>query len=299
MPERITAQELTRRTQLALEHEARYRFVLPLLGGRRLLDVGCGEGLLLELAGMAGALERFGIDTSADAVTRAKERLGDAPDLHLVHGRAETLPFADRSFDVVTVLETLEHLEQPDAAVAESRRVVRLDGVVIASVPNDELLAAANPYHRNRFTHGRFLGLMRQHFPHVRLFRLVTYAGATVLPFGHDEISLRLPELEHRGWAAIASMRKLGSTTAVTALSPLSALEAESTGRFERVISHLNREIEGLKTDLRDMRQSALYHLIHRVARQVDRLSLKVPDWVIPRGFRDGEPVKGPDHKGQ
>ncbi len=285
-PERLSAAAYGRRTQLSLEHEARYRFIAQLTAGKRILDVGCGEGLMLELAARNGAAELFGIDGSEEALDAVRQQLAGYPNVHLQKGPAETLPYADRSFDLVTALEVIEHLDQPDAAVAECRRVVKPDGLVIVSVPNDGLLPAANPYHRNRFTHSRLLGLMRQHFPHVRLFRLVTYAGATVLPFGHEETTLRLPELEHRGWAAAASMRKLPAIASATALGPLSGFEAESTGRFEGVISHLAREIEGLKSDLRDLRQSALYRWLHRLAVEAGRRDLRIPGWVLPEGFR-------------
>lgn len=285
IPERLTRAGYSRLTQLSLEHEARYCFAAQFAPGRRVLDVGCGEGIFLGLARDTGATELFGLDRSPEAVAAARERLGE--NVHLQQGMAETLPYADRSFDLVCAMEVIEHLEEPGAAVAEFRRVVRPDGHVIISVPNDELLPGSNPHHRVKFSQGRFMGLLRQHFPHVRLFRLVTYAGATVLPVGHEEMSVRLPDLEHRGWTAVASMRKLGAGIQNTsALGPLSRFEVESTSGYRQVIHQLTQEVAGLKAGLRDLRQSVLYRLLHQMARGASRLDLAVPEWLLPEGFR-------------
>lgn len=93
------------------------------------LDVGCGPGHLL--AALANRRQKgivVGIDFSGEAVKHCT-REGLAACL----GTAEHLPFGDKSFDVVTCLETLEHTEDPKAVLAECRRVARRS--VIISVP--------------------------------------------------------------------------------------------------------------------------------------------------------------------
>ncbi|MBY5932058.1 class I SAM-dependent methyltransferase [Tateyamaria omphalii] len=88
-----------------------------------LLDLGCGEGRFCRLlAGKVGTL--VGLDPSAALLTRASE-LGGA---RFVQGRAEALPFADGSFDMVVAYLSLLDIEGIEAALDEVVRVLRPGG---------------------------------------------------------------------------------------------------------------------------------------------------------------------------
>lgn len=98
----------------------------------RTLDVGCATGFVVE------AQRELGIDASGVDVSQyAMEQAAQGARGHIGYGDlSRRLPFPDGRFDLVTVLETLEHL-QPDAvpaALAELRRVTR--GYVIATIPS-------------------------------------------------------------------------------------------------------------------------------------------------------------------
>jgi SAM-dependent methyltransferase len=101
-------------------------FVEPLLdaagvaAGSRVLDVACGPGYVSEAAVARGA-DPVGVDVSAAMVEAARAR---RPGLTFVVGDAQRLPFADESFDAVTMNFGILHLSQPEAAVAEARRVL-------------------------------------------------------------------------------------------------------------------------------------------------------------------------------
>jgi ubiquinone/menaquinone biosynthesis C-methylase UbiE len=121
-----------------------YIWTLSLLGagreqiqGRRLLDVSCGQGSLLDFAHQAG-LAAVGFDLSASALTRAVQRLaGRAPEAMLSQADAQQLPFADGSFDFVTNIGSLEHYFRPDLAVRETARVlVPQGGRALFLLPN-------------------------------------------------------------------------------------------------------------------------------------------------------------------
>jgi SAM-dependent methyltransferase len=86
----------------------------------RILDVGCGDG---RLPSLYAAQEVVCIDSSQASVAAASARGLDAR-----LGRAEDLPFADRTFDVVTCSHTLYHVADPGRAVAELVRVLRTGG---------------------------------------------------------------------------------------------------------------------------------------------------------------------------
>jgi len=98
------------------------------------VDLGCGDGSVLAVAAAGQAAHRFvGIDWSADALRRA-QALG----LTVVRAgmAAPGLPVADGAVDVVIMSEVIEHLVDPDGAVAEARRVLRPGGSLLLSTPN-------------------------------------------------------------------------------------------------------------------------------------------------------------------
>ena len=96
--------------------------------GERVLDVGCGTGVVAVTAARAGA-HVTGLDLTPVLLERAKENASIAGvEVGFIEGDAEHLPFADTSFDVV--LSQLGHMfaPQPDIALAEMLRVLRPGG---------------------------------------------------------------------------------------------------------------------------------------------------------------------------
>ena len=73
--------------------------------GIRILDVGCGTGANLEMLKQYGESE--GVDVSDDALEFCRKK-----GLKVHKGLAETLPFADESFEIVTALDVVEHLDE-------------------------------------------------------------------------------------------------------------------------------------------------------------------------------------------
>ena len=99
---------------------------LPRDGGH-VLDVATGTGLVAaEL--LRRGFEVTGVDQSAEMLARARERFG--PRIELVEASAEKLPFADETFDHLTVTYLLRYVEDPGATLRELTRVVRSGGVV-------------------------------------------------------------------------------------------------------------------------------------------------------------------------
>lgn len=98
--------------------------------GARLLDVGCGTGDLLAHAVAAG-LVCSGIDAERRALATAERRV---PGAALTLGDAHELPHADGTFDLVTLVQVLEHLTNPVLALREAGRVAVPGGTVRATV---------------------------------------------------------------------------------------------------------------------------------------------------------------------
>lgn len=89
--------------------------------GERLLDLACGTGHNLLLFRRKGC-DVTGIDTSADCIDTARERLGQRAELH--SGDCEDLPFSDNEFDIVTMISATS-LKDQRAAFTEAVRVCR------------------------------------------------------------------------------------------------------------------------------------------------------------------------------
>ena len=99
-----------------------------------IIDLGCGDGSALAIAAEHNPAHRFaGIDWSGDALRQAQ-----AAGLTVVRASVSggSLPVADGAADVVIMSELIEHLVDPDGAVAEARRILRPGGSLLLSTPN-------------------------------------------------------------------------------------------------------------------------------------------------------------------
>lgn len=105
----------------------------------RVLDMGCGAG---DYTGVirrcAPQFEVYGVDISKEAIKKAKR---DFPSIGFSVASAYHLPFPNCFFDVVVMKCVLEHLEDPDRALAELRRVLKPGG----------LFYSINPLERDKF----------------------------------------------------------------------------------------------------------------------------------------------------
>jgi len=128
----------------ALEH----RLLLRLAGdlqGRAALDVGCGDGTLARaLAGAGGAALVSGCDIDPRMIARAAGRTAQpGATVRYIVADATHLPFADASFDVVTVVTVLAFVANAEGAVREMARVLRPGGrLVIGELGRWNLWAA-------------------------------------------------------------------------------------------------------------------------------------------------------------
>lgn len=95
-----------------------------------LLDVGAGAGGVTAMVGWDPGRSVV-VEAGRELVTAARSRNG----LPAAQGRAERLPVSDASVDVVCLLDVLEHLSEPDAALRDIGRVLRPGGRLVVNVP--------------------------------------------------------------------------------------------------------------------------------------------------------------------
>jgi SAM-dependent methyltransferase len=143
----------------------------------RILDVGCGTGANLLLLSQYGDAE--GVDISDDALAFCHER-----GLKKVKsGSAEQLPYDDESFDLVTALDVVEHLDDDLAGLKEMRRVLRPGGRALVFVPTFMFLWGLQDdvsHHRRRYR-----------LPELK--RLMAEAGLEVERASYVNITFFLP----------------------------------------------------------------------------------------------------------
>lgn len=162
----------------------RRRIVLSTLEARlgpdanslRILDFGCGTGTML------GHLRRFGeaqgVDGDSEAIRFCLQRGEDQVQL----SESAELPFAADSFDLVTTLDVLEHIEDDAGAAGEIRRVLRPGGTLLATVPAHQWMWGAQDeisHHFRRYSATSFSELISG--AGFRLDRL-TYFNSLLFP---------------------------------------------------------------------------------------------------------------------
>ncbi len=101
----------------------------------KLLEVGCGAGHILERI-HNGKL--YGIDISEIQIERAKARLGNRAELKKAPG--ESIPYEDKLFNKILCSEVIEHVLDPIPLLNEMKRVLKDDGILSLSIPNENLI---------------------------------------------------------------------------------------------------------------------------------------------------------------
>jgi ubiquinone/menaquinone biosynthesis C-methylase UbiE len=140
-----------------------------------ILDVGCGEGVLIhKWAGRIAPGRVVGLDLEDPAI-QAEWENRQAPNLSYRVMKAENLPFADGEFGLASAIEVLEHVPDPAHTVAEMARVAG-GGHLLVSVPREPLWRGLNmargaylrelgntPGHVNHWSKRAFVRLLSQH----------------------------------------------------------------------------------------------------------------------------------------
>ena len=160
--------------EIRYEHMHRYAWVAALCEGKDVLDIACGEGYGSALLSTR-AQSVVGVDISDAAVAHARQAYSDKTNLRYELGSATAIPVPTASMDVAVSFETVEHLLQQEEMLAELRRVLKPDGLLIMSSPNKKVYSDdrnySNEYHVKELYFDEFDSLLKTQF------EAITYLG--------------------------------------------------------------------------------------------------------------------------
>jgi ubiquinone biosynthesis O-methyltransferase len=181
-------------------HQAHYDWIRKFAGdlrGMRVLDIGCGDGVLTyELA--RGGADVVGIDTEEHGLAFAEENLkrenanGNLK-YAFKNASAYDMPFESESFDCVVCTEVIEHVQDPERLVREAHRVLKKGGQVILTTPYRLTEHPLDPHH------------VREYFPEELKKLVATSFERATITLTHHLFWLGLytysfPSLGRRPW---------------------------------------------------------------------------------------------------
>jgi 2-polyprenyl-3-methyl-5-hydroxy-6-metoxy-1,4-benzoquinol methylase len=159
---------------LRQEHLARYNFACGLKPQGKILDIACGVGYGSGLLAQTDTWV-LGLDIDRLSVKGAKARYGNLANFGVAD--AQRLPFSNRVFDFMVVLETLEHVCQPIELLSEARRVLKPGGFLVVSTPNRVITSPdrqktnpINDHHEFELSPEEFRQMLEEFFRKVDFF---------------------------------------------------------------------------------------------------------------------------------
>lgn len=157
--------------EIRLEHFHRYAIALDLVRGKSVLDLACGEGYGSFMLAQH-ATQVLGIDISDETIVDAQKKYcNKVNNLSFQQGSVSKLMLDDSVFDVVTSYETIEHLYEQSEMLAEIRRVLKPDGILIISSPNKPVYSKngdyQNHFHVKELDFSEFDQLLKKQFKAV------------------------------------------------------------------------------------------------------------------------------------
>lgn len=167
---------------IVCEHLHRYALAAEFAVGKDVLDIACGEGYgSMQLASLARSV--VGVDIDPDTIAHACHHYRH-PNLRFNVGSCVSIPLQSASVDIVISFETLEHFEEHRQFLAEVKRVLRPEGLLIISSPDKKTYSdrngQKNPFHVKELYHEEFAQLLASFFANTLLGKQMPNTGTCI-----------------------------------------------------------------------------------------------------------------------
>jgi ubiquinone/menaquinone biosynthesis C-methylase UbiE len=167
--------------EIKLEHLHRYALACEFAQGKKVLDIASGEGYgSAMLADVAKHVT--GVDIDNTSIEMAKQKYSKN-NLEFKQGSCIDIPLEESSVDLVVSFETIEHLEQHEEMMAEIKRVLSQNGMLLISTPNKDFsnqIKNNNPFHLKELSRDEFDGLISEHFKNFNIYRQRIVYGSAI-----------------------------------------------------------------------------------------------------------------------
>jgi SAM-dependent methyltransferase len=147
-------------SNIEAEHIARYRWAASRAFGKSVADIACGTGYGSRILVDAGARQVTSIDIHEPALRFGVDSYG----IRCAIADASRIPLKSACFDLVASLETIEHLPDPSAFVAEVKRILKPRGLLFVTTPNgDGGSHSGNPWHVHELSKQELESILAAH----------------------------------------------------------------------------------------------------------------------------------------
>ena len=189
--ERYMPEEISSSDHMSNMHLERYKFAIPFVNHKEVMDIACGEGygsnLLTETADKV-----TGIDIDPETIEYASKKY-KKDNLFFGVGNVEKIEKPNESIDVIISFETIEHVKSKTQKkfIKEVWRVLKPGGIFIVSTPDKDMGGEGyNEFHLCELTKAQFLKLLKPYFYTIDLY------GQDIKTYG-NKFSLIIIRLLH------------------------------------------------------------------------------------------------------
>ncbi|MBP6335042.1 MAG: class I SAM-dependent methyltransferase [Bacteroidia bacterium] len=128
-----------------------YEFARPFIAGKKVLDIGCGNGYGTALMADS-AKEIVGLDYDIQTVESNRQAYSSVSNITFERATIPPIPFQTDSFDVITAFQFIEHIAERRDFLKECMRVLSPGGTLLVTTPNAKKSLARNPFHVHEYT---------------------------------------------------------------------------------------------------------------------------------------------------